>query len=292
MKIKKYNLHETSELLNLSQKTVIKYIKVFHEYIDLKIRSDKDYAFTEKDIQKLERIKYLLKKPCYKDILNILSKENKISNKLGVSGLILSGMSLTLSSYDFIIKQLHKDKQYEVLNKVSSQLIKLLDFIDELKKEEYLSGDQAHKIILEEMGIPPFKPNLKLKNKFRIVNDQLIFDSSTKLLWMRILSDKKMGYRDALLYVKNLNANEYQNKNTWRLPSFEEGIFFLYRIHKAGMTNELTNIHEYVWTANKSSSWSAWSISLGSTASFPIISYPNGVEGKCYVRAVTYQNEY
>jgi hypothetical protein len=66
------------------------------------------------------------------------------------------------------------------------------------------------------------KSSLKYKNDFQIINNNILIDNSTKLMWQRCGTKKRININEAIIYIEVLNEIEYEGYSGWRLPTIPE----------------------------------------------------------------------
>ena len=69
-------------------------------------------------------------------------------------------------------------------------------------------------------------PNgLGIENKLQIQeNKDVVYDSSTGLMWQRSGSKSGMSYREAKKYIATLQSSSFAGYSDWRLPTMEEAL--------------------------------------------------------------------
>lgn len=130
------------------------------------------------------------------------------------------------------------------------------------------------------------------KNNFEVKND-VVIDYTTELMWQKSSSPNKMTYQDAQAYIIKLNQERIGGHSDWRLPTVNEllslmtqnsqftdkGVYISLIFDKTQRNFDTTQL--CFWSADKSSSTSAWHVSFGRVdVRYDIFDF------KYYVRAV------
>ena len=68
------------------------------------------------------------------------------------------------------------------------------------------------------------KENISLQKRFEVIDDDVVVDSLTGLMWQRKISNNPMTWENALAFSEQLSLGNY---NDWRLPNIKE----LHSIH-------------------------------------------------------------
>ncbi|MBD3339988.1 MAG: DUF1566 domain-containing protein, partial [Candidatus Lokiarchaeota archaeon] len=173
-----------------------------------------------------------------------------------------------------------------------------------------LSEEQVRKMIVDrkfydrrynEKG-PGFQNRLETKT---LNDDKVVYDHATGLMWQQSGSKEIMNYEDAMMWIAQLNSDEFAGFNDWRLPTLEEAMSlvkpkkniddlyidstfssnestFWRVIYSVMNKNKITQ--DWIWTADrvKGERW-VWIVNFGSGYCCSSIL---GSEDGLYVRAV------
>ncbi len=146
MNNEKLTIEDVSEKLSISQRTIKKYVRIFHDELKIDIE-EFDFLFTQEMVDKITLIRKLSKKPSYQEIKeylnnykfwNRLNQEiSKHKDKLGKYSLGLSAASVILGAYSLINEELTNQQDSEKLieiGKISNRLDTISDELDQLEK--------------------------------------------------------------------------------------------------------------------------------------------------------------
>jgi hypothetical protein len=94
-------------------------------------------------------------------------------------------------------------------------------------------------------------------------NHKIILDYATGLIWHQAGSVEHVDYQKALLWVKELNQQEYAGYSDWRLPTLEETVsllesseskYFLY------IDPLFSRVQKHIWTGDKYGNNRIWAV--------------------------------
>jgi hypothetical protein len=123
-------------------------------------------------------------------------------------------------------------------------------------------------------------------NDFQVINNDLIYDKASGLLWQRGGSEKYLYLNQVQSYIDSLNQIKFAGFDGWRLPTLEEAMSLMERNkNKAGLyINELFDSQQWwIWTADPSAGASGrWVVLF-----FYGYCYPSDI-GNDHVRAVRF----
>ncbi|MBU1566482.1 MAG: DUF1566 domain-containing protein [Proteobacteria bacterium] len=85
-------------------------------------------------------------------------------------------------------------------------------------------GDESLKSIIRSKNFyeKDLNPSGSFENSFERLNDEVLIDKKTNLVWQIKGSQKKLTMYAAKQYIKKLNSSKYAGNSDWRLPSIEE----------------------------------------------------------------------
>jgi hypothetical protein len=116
-------------------------------------------------------------------------------------------------------------------------------------------------------------------NDFQIINNQLVYDRASGLLWQRGGSEKYLYWNQVQAYIDSLNQIKFGGYNGWRLPTLEEAMSLMKRNqNSAGLniSDFFDSQQRWIWTADPHAGASGrWVVSFyrGYCCLSPDISY-------------------
>jgi hypothetical protein len=111
----------------------------------------------------------------------------------------------------------------------------------------------------------------------------VVLDHVTGLMWQKAGLDYLLTYAEAQAYIRQLNAQQFAGHNDWRLPTIPELMSLLEPEKQSNglYLNPIFDSQQWCWSADKSSSGSAWRVYFDSGGVSWI-----GLSTEYYVRAV------
>jgi len=154
---KRFTLQEASESLQMSEKTIKRYLDIFQTFLGIE-RDNFEFAFTQEMIDKILRIRQLLKKPSYEEVKALLDDEDywerlhqvisKHEDKLSKYGFGLSLVGTLIEVYSLIKDELADTERSKEIQKLHFELSKLSDEIADLRDSTEISSHRKSDIIL------------------------------------------------------------------------------------------------------------------------------------------------
>jgi len=98
-----------------------------------------------------------------------------------------------------------------------------------------------------------------------IVDEQVLFDHTTGLMWQQSGSINSMSYTDAENYILGLKNQRFAGYDDWRLPTLEEAMSLIEREemnHNLHIDPRFDRKQPWIWTADKESASQAWVVSF------------------------------
>ena len=152
-----------------------------------------------------------------------------------------------------------------------------------------LSQDQIQQMIREKQFSCPawkiaglFKPEYETQS---INGVNVVIEHNTGLMWQQAGSAERMEYTEAQNYIMLLNRQRYAGFADWRLPTMEEWMSLMEPIRMSGglYIDPVfeTKSDGFYWSADKSSSESAWFVDFD----YGYVRW-DYLDGSGYVRAV------
>lgn len=92
-------------------------------------------------------------------------------------------------------------------------------------------------------------------NDFQVINNNLIYDKASKLMWQRGGSEQWLYLNQAQAYIDSLNQIKFGGYDDWRLPTLEEAMSLMERNeNKAGLyiSDWFDSRQSWIWTADPS----------------------------------------
>jgi len=106
------------------------------------------------------------------------------------------------------------------------------------------------------------RPLWYLANDFE-VQEQVIRDHATSLMWQRGGSEKGLGYAEALTYIEQLNREQFSGYADWRLPTVNELLSLMIATQENGdlyISRAFDVRQRWCWSIDKRSSLSVWGV--------------------------------
>jgi len=148
----------------------------------------------------------------------------------------------------FILHMLERGEDIEVIKEAvglesNFTLRQIFDLLDERRKLEYRESiHKKHRKLLEEETeddllsaiISDIEDELLIRQqgeaeekyneylKITIINDKIVLQNKFGLMWHQSGSGYPMNFKEAKVWVNNLNNKEYAGYKDWRLPTREE----------------------------------------------------------------------
>jgi len=90
-------------------------------------------------------------------------------------------------------------------------------------------------------------------NDFQVINNNLIYDKASRLMWQRGGSEKYLYLNQVQAYIDSLNQIKFGGYDGWRLPTLEEAMSLMERNeNKAGLyiSDWFDSRQRWIWTAD------------------------------------------
>jgi len=120
------------------------------------------------------------------------------------------------------------------------------------------------------------RPLKYIENDFENLG-AIVSDHTTGLMWQKSGSDRRLNYKKAVTYVRQLNQEDFAGFNDWRLPTIEELTSLLEPIESQNGHHISLFFDEkqwWCWSADKHTSVSAWNVDFD--GGLALWSYLNG----------------
>lgn len=108
------------------------------------------------------------------------------------------------------------------------------------------------------------QPDQYIENQFLPVCDGLIEDKTTGLVWQQSGSNFPVQWKDAQIYIDDLNRKRAGGYADWRLPTMDELLSLLspLTLEQFCEKNEFFTIQKWLWSADSRSGRAVWTIDL------------------------------
>ena len=133
---------------------------------------------------------------------------------------------------------------------------------------EHLTRDEV-KAMLRRLGLFDEKKNWTaqgIRHQYKTVNDIVVGDATTSLMWERDGSTEKLTYADAERYIEEINSMRFAGYVDWRMPTLEEVMSLLEREKNANglyISTIFGKAQDWVWTVDTLNESRHWSVSFG-----------------------------
>ena len=110
-----------------------------------------------------------------------------------------------------------------------------------------------------------WRPRHYLDNDFREHGDTTVTDRVTGLLWQQDGSDFPMTWKEAQVYVQQLNGERFAGRSNWRLPTVTELCSLLTETGDAAalcIESIFSQEKRWLWSADRRSFVAAWYVSV------------------------------
>jgi len=67
-----------------------------------------------------------------------------------------------------------------------------------------------------------YRPLKYCQTQFKVINDSVVSDTINGLMWQRSGSMHAVTFKQAQQYIDDLNRQQFNNHNDWRLPTLDE----------------------------------------------------------------------
>jgi len=198
-------------------------------------------------------------------------------------------IELEKQKQDRLAKQ-KKEKQNKLEKEIKLKKDELVELDIKLNSKKGIFSSFFNSEEIKELEL---KIN-NLKKEIAILSPFLWKDSDTNLIWQTDISKKEYNYKEALNYAKELNKQNYEGFNDWRVPTIDELKTLLtkepYKNSKSisgetyikkPLLNSMDMEYQLFWSSSKYNSSRGWIIHFNYGND-----YYNDLSYKYYVRCV------
>jgi serine/threonine-protein kinase len=127
-------------------------------------------------------------------------------------------------------------------------------------------GRMMYKNIREQLGLDELlRPRQYVVQDFEVVGPLVAFEKNSRLYWQRRGAGFTLDWQQAKEYVQHLNANNWQGRSSWRLPTLEEVLTILNPpLHGVSCSSWPlfdTSVH-WLWTSDHCTKKQAWMVDV------------------------------